>query len=186
VVTACEVADCNAPRHANGYCPMHYQRWRKHGDPTISGRLTVAERFWAKVDRRGPEVCWSWLGSRMKRKPYGQFYNGERLVLAHRFSYELLVGPIPDGLVLDHLCQNPSCVNALAHLEPVTNGENIHRGYVAKAQTHCKWGHEFTPENTYVYRTGAGGIARKCIACHELRTGDRYRSHGVAADRRAS
>jgi hypothetical protein len=92
--------------------------------------LTEAERFWAKVDRAGPEGCWLWLGQR-NAWGYGHFRRTPMpgtyvTVKAHRFAYTLLVGPIPPGLTLDHLCGRPACVRP-AHLEPVTNAENLRR-----------------------------------------------------------
>lgn len=93
------------------------------------------KRFWDLVNRT--ETCWIWTGTR-RPQGYGRFQeyrgtrrefgkNRHRLVEAHRFAFESLVGPIPMGLVLDHLCRNPSCVNP-AHLEPVTQKENTRRG----------------------------------------------------------
>lgn len=96
---------------------------------------------------------------------YGRFHDGDRQVVAHRWAYEHWIGPIPDGLVTDHLCRNRRCVNPY-HLEPVTNKENILRGLspwaLRSAQTHCKYGHEFTEQNTY--RTARG--TRSCRKCH--------------------
>lgn len=83
---------------------------------------------------------------------------------AHRVMWELMVGPIPDGKVLDHLCRNRGCVNP-AHLEVVTQGENVLRGIgpvaVNARKTHCKNGHEFTEENTIIRREGWRG----CRTC---------------------
>lgn len=90
---------------------------------------------------------------------------------AHRAVYELLVGPIADGLVIDHLCRKPSCVNP-SHLEAVTQSENLKRGLgpaVTRArhaaQTHCRHGHEFSPDNTIVNSSGS----RVCRTCNRVR-----------------
>lgn len=80
-----------------------------------------APRFWAKVQRAGPDDCWIWLSSR-NRKGYGTFWlSGCRS--AHRVSYEMAYGPIPDGMMLLHSCDNPPCVNP-RHLSPGTNSDN--------------------------------------------------------------
>lgn len=88
---------------------------------------------WPKVDRRGDGECWPWLAGRNKSGGHGIAYVGnQKSMAAHRAVYEILVGPIPDGLVLDHLCRNAGCVNP-AHCEPVTQAENVRRGRVADA-----------------------------------------------------
>lgn len=91
--------------------------------------LPLDKAFWAKVDRRGADECWPWAGSIDSRNTYGRFPVNKVWRRAHRVAYELLVGPIPDGLTLDHLCRNTRCVNP-AHLEPCTAREN-HRRAVA-------------------------------------------------------
>lgn len=99
---------------------------------------------------------------------YTSFKVGDRPKMAHRHAYEVLIGPIPDGLQLDHLCRNPACVNP-NHLEPVTSRENLLRsngwGGVNARKTHCHKGHEFTPENTLIGRDGR----RVCRACKRER-----------------
>lgn len=119
-------------------------------------------RFWPNVDKTGVNGCWLWLGTR--RKGYGRFQSidGRRLS-AHRVAYELLVGPIPVGLVLDHLCRNRACVNP-DHLEAVTNRDNILRGYGASAQmarrTSCPKGH-----SDYIIVIRRGRPERQCRPC---------------------
>jgi hypothetical protein len=97
--------------------------------------------------------CWEWRGS-MYGDGYGRFsLEPGRYIGAHRASLAVHGVALDGDLVVDHLCRNTLCVNP-AHLELVTVTENILRGvspWAAKArQTHCKWGHEFTPENTYI------------------------------------
>jgi hypothetical protein len=124
--------------------------------PSVIKR-TTAERFWSKVDKQGPDGCWLWLIGK-STAGYGVFRLPDRQVLAHRFAYELLVGPIPDGMTLDHLCRVRHCVNP-THLEPATRGENTLRGETVtaanRAKTHCPQGHPY--EQTYGQR-----ICRKC------------------------
>jgi HNH endonuclease len=132
-------------------------------------KRTVEERFWARVQKT--ETCWLWIGAD-NGSGYGRFYPAPRQsVAAHRFAYELLVGPIPEGLQLDHLCRNPPCVNP-AHLEPVTNRENSLRGISPLAdnarKTHCPRGHSLLdPEN--VYRWPGYFHRRYCRTCNQLR-----------------
>lgn len=114
-------------------------------------KATLAERFWAKVDKT--EGCWNWTASRQARASYGQINVGGRPMLAHRVAWELERGPVPAGMQLDHLCRNRACVNP-AHLEPVTLRVNVLRGVgptaVNAAKTECKRGH--TLDDAYVYK----------------------------------
>jgi hypothetical protein len=123
------------------------------------GDSTREQRFWQKVDRSGN--CWIWLAGTF-RCGYGQFgIDGGRKISAHRYAYELIKGPIPKTLELDHLCRTPACVNP-AHLEPVTHQENMLRIRKANAsKTHCKHGHPLIEANIYVAPLGD----RQCRAC---------------------
>lgn len=127
------------------------------GDPRLP------PHFWSKV-RQELSGCWLWQGA---QSPYGQFSIGGRLELAHRHAYQVLVGPIPEGLEIDHLCRTPPCVNPL-HMEAVTRSVNILRGRAAeglralqRAKTHCPHGHPYSGENLYINPKGA----RMCRRC---------------------
>lgn len=136
----------------------------------------IEDRFWEKVDVRDPWDCWPWMAAR-DRLGYGKISagrrksNGGRDIKAHRFAYETLRGAVPDGLELDHLCRNASCVNP-EHLEPVTHQENMLRGVdvsgVNARKTHCPQGHAYSPENTYRGEPTARrrGVRRQCRTCH--------------------
>lgn len=119
----------------------------------------LPKQFWEKV-KLGECGCWLWKASKLKG--YGLFeFAGMRR--AHRVAYTFLVGPIPVGLQIDHLCRVRNCVNP-RHLEAVTQQENIRRGDAGgylKRRTQCKNGHTFTPENTYLAPDGH----RNCRVC---------------------
>ena len=121
-------------------------------------KATAEERFWMKVEKT--DSCWLWT-SALSERGYAWFWADSRRFRAHRWIYELLIGPIPEGLEIDHTCCVRRCVNP-AHLEPVTHQENIRRSIPARwAKTHCRRGHELTPENTYDYK----GRQRFCKTC---------------------
>lgn len=139
----------------------------------ITAPITEADmrRFWAKV-AVDPSGCLVWTASTFSTG-YGQFKHGGRTVTAHRFGYTALVGPIPDGLVLDHLCRNKRCA-APDHLEPVTDRVNILRGdtlaALLAAKTHCLNGHPFDEVNTRIDSRGM----RQCRTCEGDRRVARY------------
>lgn len=111
--------------------------------------------------------CLLWTGT-LTRGGYGQIRVGGRLVYVHRFAWERVNGPVPSGLELDHLCRNRTCVNP-DHLEAVTRQVNTLRGVSFAAsnarKTHCPFGHEYTPDNTYVNPKGS----RVCRTCKNAR-----------------
>lgn len=134
------------------------------------------ERFLEKISPEPNSGCWLWAGT-VHSNGYGGFNaagNAVGTVTAHRFSYEHFVGPVPDGLHLDHLCRTRICVNP-AHLEPVTCRENALRGkrtsretngggQINTAKTHCPYGHPYSGENLLVYRGN-----RQCRTCKRRR-----------------
>jgi len=133
--------------------------------------VTWGEEFWERVIP-GPGGCWGWSGSHLDG--YGQHRRKvdgvRRTVAAHRAAYEMLIGEIPEGLELDHLCRNRGCVNPY-HLDPVTHAVNALRsplmGKANSRKTHCPAGHEFTAENTrFTSQSGnRPGLARICRTC---------------------
>ena len=135
----------------------------------------IVLRFWTKVERQDPDVCWFWTG-KLNDRGYGRFRIGGHWVRVHRFAYETLVGPIPAHLEIDHRCHNADlaclggraclhrrCVNP-AHLETVTNHENIRRGKTGQwraTKTHCPQGHPYSGANLFRRPDGA----RECRVC---------------------
>ena len=136
---ACGANDCDRFAWARGLCDLHYTRWRKHGDPNHVAVIIGddASRFWSKVEVAHPLGCWIWSGSNSGRYATFAYYeDGTKFSIGtHRWAYEFFHGPIPEGLVLDHLCRNTLCVNP-DHLEPVTGYVNFVRGYSPVAIKH--------------------------------------------------
>lgn len=129
---------------------------------------SLVQRFFARVQVNQGSGCWLWRGAMMTTGyPVMSLGARRKKMLAHRFAYEQLRGPIPAGLVLDHLCRTPACVNP-DHLEAVRQRENVLRGNGIPAhrarQTHCAYGHAFTPENTWARRG-----CRECRTCVRAR-----------------
>ena len=157
----CSFEGCFNEVRARGWCSTHWKRWRKHGDPSALPRYDVETKFWEQVEKT--DSCWRWKGS--TREGYGQIGSRNVERLAHRYSYELIKGPIPDGLHLDHLCRNRACVNP-DHLEPVTVRENVLRGVGPSARnakkTHCIHGHELAGANVYWVEKNGRRMCRTC------------------------
>jgi len=133
--------------------------------------ISVEERFWTKVDIKAINDCWLWKAFKDK-DGYGRFNFGKE-ISAHRISYILTFGPIPQGLYVLHNCDNPSCVNPYhlklgTHIDNVKDMKDRNRFYQSN-QTHCKHGHEFTPENTIIRRG-----QRECAECRKIGNKIRY------------
>ncbi len=133
------------------------------GNRKVGWRGTEAERFWRKVEKTA--TCWNWTGA-ILRSGYGHFglQGRPKLILAHRWAYQQVNGPIPVGLTLDHACRNRRCVNP-SHLEAVPHRTNVLRGIGPTAQNarkkRCKRGHLLQGDNLKVYKDGR----RECRQC---------------------
>lgn len=171
----CDVPGCGRIHQARGYCGTHYRRLRLTGSIALK---TPLDRFMARVEKL-ENGCWRWTG-KTDRKGYGRHSGGQG---AHRWLYEQMRGPIPDGKPLDHLCHtndlscpggddcpHRACVNP-DHLEPVTAVENTERGRHPWMRAHregtCVKGHPRTPETTF-----AGAGIRMCLVCHPFTSDD--------------
>ena len=167
----CSTVDCSqlARSKTAALCDMHYKRnWRYGSVHAVRpNQKTPWERFWVKVDASGD--CWEWTAS-TRGAGYGQFgWAPDRIIDAHRVVWELLVGPIPEGLTIDHLCRNKICVNP-DHLEVVTYQENINRSPVSPSRRrYCPQGHPLFGDNL---RVVSG--ARRCINCDRRRSREQY------------
>ena len=179
----CSIDGCDNPPHTQTLCGVHWQRLRRHGD-ALWEPPTMEERFWANVDQsEGDEACWPWTAF-LSEQGYGRFAKSHVVSRnAHVVAYELTYGPVPEGFQVDHICHSqarsagecsggPSCEHRACqnprHLEVVSPAEHARRR--SEAQRYCKRGHEFTPENTYLYR----GM-RHCKACGAERQRRRQR-----------
>jgi hypothetical protein len=167
----CSVQDCERAYRSRGLCSSHYNKQRRSGElNVVQPQLPEEDRFWRFVDASGD--CWEWTGA-LHPSGYG-YFTGKKAKnwRAHRFAWAHLVGPIPTGMTIDHVCRNKRCVNP-DHFELVTAEENNRRSgsfsAVNARKTHCVRGHEFTPENTYVqYNKGKPGrLCKKCTRTYQ-------------------
>jgi hypothetical protein len=180
--STCTVDGCDKVVASHGYCSTHWSRIKRNGtlDVTVLRGVPDIDRYRQKVDERGPDECWPWLGG-VNPSGHAVFTwdlpDGTRGQLAHRFGYEHHHGPIPEGQHIDHTCHDPrtcaegtacshrSCQNPAhwAAVAPLANTAPDRRRTNAD-RTHCQRGHEFTPENTYTYMRD-GKERRQCRAC---------------------
>lgn len=132
--------------------------------------MSSLDRFFSKINKT--ESCWEWTGSLTKSGGYAQFSYMGKPVRGHRWIYEQMIGQIPEGMQLDHLCRNRKCVNP-QHLEPVTLSENVKRGLAGKEnnpqskKTHCPKGHSYSGTNKYGKRI--------CRTCANEQTSNYYK-----------
>ena len=165
--------DCGKRAVKRGMCEACYQRWRRRNPEAVRVIGDDRARFWQYVE---PGDCWEWTATRTEAG-YGRFYFREAIWKAPRVAWTLLIGEIPDGMEIDHLCFNPPCVNP-DHLRVVGVSENRSNirvnggGLWRRNLTHCKWGHEFTEKNTY--RAPGSPNHRRCRACKREREKGRY------------
>lgn len=155
-------------------------------------------RLWPHVDCGAPDECWPWTGQ-INRHGYGRVHFRDRerkwTVSAHRLAWEVTFGPVPAGMVLDHVCHTHDracfegdrcphrrCCNP-NHLEPVTNAENARRQnrLPRHSATHCKKGHEFTEENTYIQPATGYRLCRECQRAHCRASAKRRREMRAAS-----
>lgn len=151
----CLVDECGRPARVRGWCHAHYMQWRRTGTAERPAPRSLVVRF---VDLcEVTDYCWPWRGT-INANGYGRFKADGKLRLAHRVSYELFVGCIPDGYEVDHLCRITECVNP-DHLEAVTVLENNAR----KSKMFCVNGHPQDERNVRIVSTTGKRQCRICI-----------------------
>lgn len=184
----CIAGGCIRAPKCRGLCATHYQRLRTTGTTADPIKPTPTERFMAKVQRQ-PNGCWYWTGYVIPESGYGQFVLGEHGTTAHRAAYLMLVGSVPDGLEVEHVCHTNDltcsagaaclhrrCVNP-SHLEVVDHLTNVDRAHGHNGgKTHCPAGHPYDALNTYMDPSGR----RRCCACR-AEAKARYHAKRLAA-----
>ena len=172
----CSIDGCGKPTYCRGWCSAHYQRWRAHGHPLAGGRARLERLPWPEnlLSRMEPQPngCIHFTGY-LGADGYGRAWDGAR-VLAHRAAYEHFVGPIPEGMTIDHECHNadetcaggPTCLHRrcvnVEHLAVKTLAENAAASPNAPAnRTHCPQGHPYDGANTLLRRDER----RECRTC---------------------
>lgn len=152
----CQHAGCERPRVYAKYCCLHYRRIFRSGDPDKGRGLAISKRLWLYVDKGDPDECWNWKG---KKRPhgYGRTSINGKGIDAHRASWLIHNGEIPEGMCVLHKCDNPSCVNP-AHLFLGTHLDNT-LDMFAKGRANCpprKLSHEQVQEIRLRHKEGRG------------------------------
>lgn len=188
----CSIEGCERRHKGRGLCELHFRRLKSAGttaapaNKEIIGYDAIGRPIWRRAEDPKAKLlarvvadsngCHIWTAGKNDRG-YGYVVINGSKIYTHRLSYELFVGPIPDGLVIDHLCRNPPCCNP-THLEPVTPAENTRRGEPAQ-RTHCPKGHLYDEANTRIrHRTdkknGTSVTSRECRKCNQARRQEKY------------
>lgn len=183
--TTCLAVQCQDPPTGDDHlCDKHRKYARRKERPGIPTRIVgdLRARLMAKIEIDPVTGCWNWTAS-ISTNGYGQIMMPDKKPRrAHRAMYELVKGPIPDGLWIDHLCRNIRCCNP-DHLEPVPPVINTRRGEAVKAtDTHCANGHSWAEGDNERIRPSDG--ARECRACNRDKAA-RYRQRRDASRRTA-
>jgi len=164
--TICAITGCDrGGKIKRGMCAMHYSRAWYRGELAPIPAASTADRLASGLVAR-PSGCIEWVKTR-GRGGYGYFVSNGVRISTHRIAWELLNGPIPDGLLIRHSCDNPPCCNP-AHLSPGTVRDNAadmiaHGRGSNQRKTHCSRNHEYSIENTFVRPNGY----RECRTCQK-------------------
>lgn len=169
----CIVDGCEKREIAKGLCPKHYRDMAVYGVLNPGRKKdpfgTIEERLERNISYEPNSGCWLWSGA-ISNRSYGSIFYEGRMQKAHRVTWTLRNGPIPEGLELDHLCRTRSCCNP-DHLEPVTREENLRRGEHKNGKQgveNCPLGHPYSPENTMIRKETGWRTCRTC-ARHKTR-----------------
>ena len=161
----CSVVNCDRVQAAKSYCHMHYNRWRRHGDPNIARRMCrrgsgIQERLDLTVDRSGgPNACWNFTGA-VNRTGYGWLQIDGVTKGVHVWAYEVSNGPIPSSLLVRHSCDNRLCANP-RHLSVGSHQDNmndkVERGRQSRLQGVRNPNHKLSEAEVRAIRDSALG-----------------------------